>query len=80
MTGTRTTKCNDFSVTVDGCLLIFATVMAEMAFHEPCLGVMRIDVQNAVDEYLGNFPPFFRNCPRRVCTVDANLRISVTNI
>ena len=60
------TKVNDFSVAVDGSLLIFTTVVSEMPFHQPRLGVMRIDIQNTVEKYLGNFPTFFRN---RSCCV-----------
>ena len=66
VTGSWATKVDDFSVTVDGSLLIFTTMVSEMPFHEPRLSVTRIDVQNSVNKYLGNLPTFFRN---RSCCV-----------
>jgi hypothetical protein len=59
MAGIRTTKVDHFAVTVDCGSLIFTTVVSEMTFHQPCLGVMRIYIQNAVNEDLRNFPSFF---------------------
>jgi hypothetical protein len=77
MTGIRAAEVDHFAVTVDSSLLIFATVMSEMTLHQPRLRMMRIDVQNTIDEYLGNFPSFFGNRARRVGPVDADLRILV---
>jgi hypothetical protein len=62
----RTTNIDDFAVTVNGRLLIFTTVMSEMTFHQPCLGMMRINLENTINEDLGDFPSFFRN---RTCGV-----------
>ena len=55
----RTAKIDDFSVAVDGCSFIFTAVVSKMTFHQPCLGMVWIDLQNAIDKYLGNFPTFF---------------------
>jgi hypothetical protein len=73
MTGIRTAEIDHFAVTINGSLLIFATVMSEMTFHQPRLSMMRVDLENTVNEYLRNFPPFFGNCPRSVRPVDTNL-------
>jgi hypothetical protein len=66
MTRIRSAKSDDFSVTVNGGLLIFTTVMSKMSFHEPRLGVTRIDVENAVDKNFCDLPTFFGN---RACCV-----------
>jgi hypothetical protein len=67
------TKIDDFAVTVDCRLFIFTTMMPQMTFHEPGLGMAWIDFQNPIDEYLCNFPSFFRNCPSGVRSIDTNL-------
>ena len=61
-----TTKIDHFSVTIDRSSFIVTTVMPQMTFHQPRLGVLRIDFQNTVEKYLGNIPAFVRNGPRRV--------------
>ena len=71
-------EIDHFAVAVDCSLLIFATVMPKMTLHQPRLGMMRIDVQNAIDEYLGDFPTFFGYRPRSVRPIDADLRILVS--
>ena len=80
MTRIKTAEGDDFSVTVDSSFIIFSTVMSEMAFHEPRLGMMRIDGQNSIDEYLSDFPPFFGNRPCSVRAIDTYLRILVANV
>jgi hypothetical protein len=75
-----TTKVDNFAVTVDCSLFIFATVMPEMTFHQPGLSMVRIDLQYAVNKDLGNLPTFFRNRTCRVGPVDADLRILVTRM
>ena len=72
------TKNDDFAVTVDGGLVIFATVVTEVTLHQPCLGIVWIDVQDTIDKDLGDFPSFFGDCTCRVRPVDTNLRILVT--
>ena len=62
MVGFLTAKVDDFAVTVDCSLLIFATMRSQVTLHQPCLGMIRIDIEYSVDENLGNFPSFFRNC------------------
>ena len=52
-------KIDYFAVTVNCSSFIFTTVMSEVTLHQPCLGMMWIDLQNSVDKYFGNFPPFF---------------------
>ena len=41
-------------------------MVAQMTFHEPGLGVPRIDGQDAIQKYLGHIPAFFGNCTRSV--------------
>jgi len=74
------TKIDNFSVTVDCRPFIFTTVMSEMTLHQPRLGMMWINVQDAIDKYLGDFPPFFGNCTCCMRPVDADLRIMVTTV
>jgi len=66
MAGIRTAKVDHFSITVDGSLLIFATMMSQMAFHQPRFSVVWIDIQYPINENLSDFPSFFRNCTRSV--------------
>ncbi len=76
----RTTKIDNFAITVDRSLFVFTTMMSKVALHEPRLGMLRINFQNAIDKNLGNFPSFFRNRTCSVRSVDANLRIQVAVI
>ena len=64
MSGIRPTKIQHFAVTVDSHLLIFTTVMSEMALHQPCFSMVGIYVQNMINKDLCNFPTFFgdRSC------------------
>jgi len=80
MAGIRAAKVDDFSITVDGSLLILATVMSQMTFHQPCFGVMRIHIQNAINENLSDFPSFFGNRACCVRSIDTDLRILVAVI
>ena len=66
MRGIPATKVEYFTVTVDRRLLIFPTVMSEMSFHQPGLGVVWINFQYAVNEDLGDFPSLFGNSTRCV--------------
>jgi hypothetical protein len=59
----------DFFVTANSEFIIFVTVVSEKAFHEPGLGVVRIYVEDSVEEYLGDLPPFFRYCPGGMATI-----------
>jgi hypothetical protein len=56
------TKMNDFPITIDSRLFIFPAVLAQMALHEPGLGVPGIDSQNAIQKDFGYVPTFFRDC------------------
>lgn len=79
MTGIRTAESDHFAVAVDCSLLIFATVMSEMTLHQPGLGMMRIDIQDTVDEDLSDLPTFFGNRSCSVRPVDTDLGILVTD-
>ena len=73
MTGILTTEIDVFAVTVDRSLFIFTTMMPQMTLHEPGLGMVGIDLQNTIDEYLRNLPSFFRNRSGGVRSIDTNL-------
>ena len=73
MTRLRATKVQNFAVTVDRCLLIFTTVMSKVTFHQPCLSMMWVDLQNTVNENLGNFPSFFGNSTSSVRPINTDL-------
>jgi hypothetical protein len=64
MSGVIATKVDDFSITVDGSLLIFSAVLSDVAFHQPCLGMIRFHVQYSIQKNLSNFPSFFGNRAR----------------
>jgi len=68
-----TAKSDDFAITIDGSLFIFSTMMTEVAFHQPGLGVVRIYFQDSIEEDFSNIPSFLRDCPRCVRTVNPNL-------
>ena len=68
-----TTKIDNFAITVDRSLFVFTTVMSKVTLHEPRLGMLRINFQNAIDKYLGNFPSSLRNRTCGVRPVDADL-------
>ncbi len=70
-----TAKIDDFSITIDSSLFIFSTVMTEVALHQPGLGVVRIYLQDSIEEDFGDIPPFLRDCPRSVRTINPNLRV-----
>jgi hypothetical protein len=55
-------KMNDFSIAVDSSLFIFSTMMAEVAFHQPRFGMVRIDIEYSIKKDLCDFPAFFRDC------------------
>ncbi len=62
MHGIWAAKNDDFAVTVNSGPVIFATVVPEMTLHQPCLGIVWIDVQDTIDKDLGDFPSFFGDC------------------
>lgn len=57
----RTAKVDYFAIAIDGGLIILATVMAEVTFHQPRLCMMRINLQNTIDKDFGDLPSFFGN-------------------
>jgi hypothetical protein len=73
----RAAKIDDFTVTVDRGLFIFTAVMSEVTLHQPRLGTVWINLQDTVNENLGNFPTFFGDRTRCMRPVDADLRIVV---
>jgi len=68
-------KSDDFAITIDGGLLIISTVLAEVSLHQPGFGVVRIYLQDSVEEDLGNIPSFLGNCSCGVRTVNSNLGV-----
>ena len=69
-------KVNHFSIAVDGSLFIFSTMMAEVTFHQPGLSMVGIDFENSIQENLGDFPAFFRDCACGVLSIYTNLRFA----
>jgi hypothetical protein len=61
-----------FFVAMDRGFVVFVAVVAEKTLHQPCLGVMGINVQNSVEKNLGHLPTFFRNGSRSVAPIHAN--------
>jgi hypothetical protein len=59
-------EVDDFSITIDSSLFVFATVMSKMSLHQPRFGTIWIHFENSIDENLGDLPPFFGDCSRCV--------------
>jgi len=78
MLGVFSTEIEDFTITIYGCLIIFSTVLAEMALHEPGLCVSWIYGQNAIEKDFCNIPTFFRDCSRSVGSINANMGITTS--
>jgi hypothetical protein len=68
-------KAEDFSVAIDGGLLIGSAVLSQMTLHQPRLGVTRVNGENSVEKDLGDLPTFLRHCPGNVRAVNPNLRL-----
>lgn len=65
-------KCNDFAIASNRFMLVFVTVVAQMTFHQPRLGVVRIDLENSIQKDLGYLPALFRNCACSVVSIYGN--------
>lgn len=63
-------KRDHFAIAPDSFLLIHCTVVPQMTFHQPCLGVARVDVEDSIQKNLCDLPSFFRDCACRVTTID----------
>jgi hypothetical protein len=52
------TQVDHFSIASNRSLFILVAVISKKALHQPCLGVMRIDLDNSIEKNLGNVPSF----------------------
>ena len=57
----RTAESDDFAIANDRSFFILSAVLTQVTLHQPGFRVVRIDVQNAIEEDLGNAPTFLRN-------------------
>ena len=67
-----TAKSDDFAVAANRFELVFAAMMAEVTFHQPRLGVVGIDIENSIEEYLGYLPALLRNSAHGVPSIYRN--------
>ncbi len=74
------TECDDFLVTMNCRLVVLMTVMAEQSFHEPCFGMVWIDIQDFLEKDLRDLPPFFGNGPSCMTSINANHRVILVGV
>jgi len=54
-------------------MFVFSAVLSQVTLHQPGFGMVWIDTQNTVKEYLCDIPAFFRHRTGRVRPIDSNM-------
>ena len=54
-----TAQCDHFFIAMNGKLVVLVTVVPQKALHQPSFGMVWVHIENSIEKYLGNFPPFF---------------------